>query len=239
MTAAQEGSSAGSVVVAGGTGQVGEGIAKAYAEAGWSVVVPTRDVTDDKRELFDRFDTVELVEADVGTVDGATALHARLADAGRSLDAVVASLGGWFSGPELLELDPSTWRDVLAAGLDAHFALARAFAAGVLAAGGVYVMVNGGAAFEPVAGSGPVSVSAAGQLMLARALAAENDDRPGRVLSIVANTPVVTRDRGDGHEGWVTADGIGQLCVAASDGLELETVTRLASRSQLRDLLDR
>ncbi|WP_199424193.1 NAD-dependent epimerase/dehydratase family protein [Actinotalea solisilvae] len=156
------------VVVAGGTGHVGGYVVRALLDAGARVVVPTRRPAGARgRGLPDH---EHLVRVTVRDWEQPGEIAAALDDRGWVADAAVASLGGWWIGTPLVELDPLVWRQVLDDNLTAHFLAARALVPLVAAAGPdadpVHVALNGAAATEPMALSGPVSVAGAGQRML-------------------------------------------------------------------------
>ena len=176
-------------VVAGGTGSVGERIVEAFLGAGATVVVPAADAgrLDRLAGRLPRGTRERLVPVvcDAGTAEGVA--HVRdAAEARGGADAVVAALGGWWQGPPLTALDPDAWRRMVTRPLASHFALARAFLPGMIRRGrGTYTQVNGPAAETPFAGAGPVSVAAAGQLMLGRALIAELEGTGVRCFELV------------------------------------------------------
>lgn len=228
------------MLVAGGSGEVGEAIVSALLQAGHTVVVPTRSA--DKvaaiESLAGQQDRLHVVVSDAGDPQGAEALWQQLVAEDLQPRHVVASVGGWRQSPPLVDVEPADWHAVLDMGLTAHFALARAFLPGLLGRGdGAYLMINGGAGLDPAPGAGPVSVSAAAQIMLTRALAAESQDSGVRIATLVAATPVLTRSRPTGKNDWLNGESIGELCVQAVDGRTLEVVTVLSGQSALEDLL--
>lgn len=198
-------------VVAGGAGAVGEGIVRALLEAGATVAVPSRQ-EERLRSLRERLaepDRLVTVEGDVGSADGAVRVRARvLADAGR-LDAVVVSVGGWWQGSHLVDVEPDTWHRVLDANLTTHFSVARAFLP-VLRdrPGASYLTIVGDAADHPVKGASLVTVTSAGVLGLFRSLVHEHKDDPVRVNALYLG-PLITRDRPEGKPEWLTAGEVG------------------------------
>lgn len=103
--------------------------------------------------------------------------------------------------------------------LTAHFIAARTFLPTIAKTpGSSYTLINGGAAMHPVPGAGPVSVSAAAQLMLGNALATEHQDQPVRINNLLLATPVKTRSRGQTPPDWISADDAGRYCVALALG---------------------
>ena len=203
-------------LIPGGAGEVGEGIVKAFLTAGATVVVPSRkperlmDLQISLGELGnERF---VAVTADVGTPEGAHAVRQTILQRFGQLNAVVASLGGWWQGKPLVSVPLEDWANVLH-NLTAHLLVARTFLPMLYnQPGSSYTMINGGAAFEPVPGAGPVSITAAAQLMMKDVLAAEAKGRPVRVNTLALMTPIVTRSRSQGRPEWLTADEVGTYC---------------------------
>lgn len=207
-------------MVAGGAGAVGEGIVRSFLHAGATVVVPSRSgnkLSALRERLGDPEGLVPL-EGDVGTVEGAADVRDRaLAETGR-LDSVVASVGGWWQGPHLVDVDPQTWRRVLDDDLTTHFTLARAVLP-VLAdrSGASYLMIVGDAADHPVRGASLVTVASAGVLGMFRSLVHEHSGRAVRINALYLG-PLVTRDRPEGKPEWLTADEVGSYAAhLASD----------------------
>ena len=132
----------------------------------------------------------------VRTWEDPVELHAVAAEPGWAPDAVVASVGGWWIGTELMDLSPAAWRELVENHLTGHFLVARALAP--LIAGAVdaaYVALNGAAAREPMALSGPVSVAGAGQTMLMDVLRRESIGRTVRFHELLVLAAVAGDDR--------------------------------------------
>src|SRR5438105_1137320 len=163
-------------LVLGGAGFVGEGIVRSFLEEGAFVIVPSRspERLQGLRQLLGPLANERLVTvpANTGTVAGAEALRGQiLAKMGR-LDAVVASLGGWWQGPKLVETSVEELGKVLSDNLLSHFIAARTFIPALARSpGSTYTFIAGLAAEVPSAGSGPVSMAMAGQQVLQRVLA--------------------------------------------------------------------
>lgn len=201
------------VLVAGGAGAVGEGIVGALLTAGARVVVPSRSAgrLEGLRDRFGGAGGLVTVVGDVGHPTGALAVRDRVADEVGALDAVIASVGGWWSGDPVVDLPVDTWRRLVDDRLTPHVVVARTFLPVVAdRRGSSYTTINGSAGLEPVAGAGPQCVASAGLLMLTDVLAEEHRDAPVRINSLVLMTPVLTRARGDGPDHWLRADEVGR-----------------------------
>lgn len=188
------------VVVPGGTGFLGSRVAGALVGAGARVVVPTRG----GRRAGDAPFPGEGVPLPGGpalrtvvTADWAdpVELTGLLAEPGWTPDAVVAAIGGWWIGPPLSTLDVATWRSLVESHLTAHFLALRGLLGRLTGPDPVYVTLNGSASREPMAGSGPISVTGAGQRMLLDVARSEQAAGSGRVrLHEVLVTAAVTGD---------------------------------------------
>ena len=129
-----------------------------------------------------------------------------------AIDVAIPSLGGWWEGA-LIDVDPVTWEAVRTEMLDTHVAFARTFIPELLnRGGGWYLAIGGGAALQPIRNASIVSIAAAAQLMLTRALALELADRDVRITELVVNGPVRTRDsEAIARPNWITADQVGAV----------------------------
>lgn len=200
------------VLVAGGAGAVGEGVVECFLAADWRVLVPSRSQArlDAQRERLGQPENLTSLLADVGSSSGATALRDQLKAEGIRLHAVVASIGGWRSGPLLVDTPLDDWRAVLEGNLTSHLVLAQAFLP-MLPPGSAYTIVVGDTAEDPVRGAGPVSVAASGVLMLSRSLALESAGKGVRVNALVLG-PVKTR-RAAGRYDWITSEEVGETAL--------------------------
>jgi NAD(P)-dependent dehydrogenase (short-subunit alcohol dehydrogenase family) len=206
------------VLVAGGAGGVGEGIVRALlAEHDLRIIVTSRHA--DRLALLrahlgDAADPQRLIGivGNAGESRDAAAIATQIRTECGTLDVAIPSLGGWWTGA-LLDVDPVTWERVRTEMLDTHVAFALAFVPELLrASGGRYIGIGGGAAFFPVPGSSIVSIAAAAQLMLTRALAAELAGRDVDVVELVVNGPVRTREwESVAQPDWITADEVGRV----------------------------
>ena len=230
------------VLVAGGTGNIGEELVLAFLKSGATVAVPSRNPKKlDKLAKFlgnDASDRMIKVVGDVSVPKDAERIRKEVLKQTGKLDAVAATLGGWWQGESLLDVSLSTWNEVLQSVLTTHFVAAQAFIPALLKHGGAYTLINGLAAEWPVPQAGPVSVAGAGQLMLGRALAFEMEPTEVRVNELVLGA-VMTRVRGGkGEPEWVTGEEVGDFVVRLSFGSEARgEIFRLVQRDDLAGAL--
>lgn len=197
---------------------MGEGIVRTLLAAGHTVIVPSRSAA--KLEYLrtqlrpEHGERLVSIVGHIGEVDSALVIRDRIGrDVGR-LDAVVPSLGGWWEGGPLIHVPVELWDELMIEFLRAHFVFARTFIP-VLQdqpGGGRYIGIGGGAAYFPVPNAAPVSIAAAAQLMMTRALRAELTDPNLDILELVVDGPVNTRDsEGIAQPDWITADEVGAI----------------------------
>lgn len=114
------------MVVAGGAGEVGEGVVHALLRAGATVIAPSRspEKIDGLRGTIGSLTGGHLItpEIDIGTPSGLAALTS-VVDGQRRLDAVVSSIGSFWQGPGLFEVEPKVFRDSLEARVFPHLGL--------------------------------------------------------------------------------------------------------------------
>ncbi len=207
------------VLVAGGAGGVGEGIVRALlASTAARVVVTSRDAARLallESRLAGAIEPGRLVGivGNAGDPRGAEAIAERVRSDVGALDVAIPSLGGWWEGGPLLSVELGTWQAVIDEMLHTHFVFARTFVPELeRRPGGWYLAIGGGAAFFPVPNSAIVSVAAAGQVMLTRALADETAGRSVRITELVVNGPVRTRDsEAIAAPDWITAEQVGDV----------------------------
>lgn len=176
------------VLVAGGTGALGQAVARAFLAEGARVAVTGRDAKE-VEAVLDAAGAGGRLRGLVGDpTNPATAVKfaAELVAAEGRLDALVNAVGGWAGGQPLWEADVGVYPKMLAANLTAGYALARAVVPHLLAAGrGAIVEVVSRAALVPSPGSAAYAASKAGALALFAALAEEVKDRGVRVNCIL------------------------------------------------------
>lgn len=228
-------------LVAGGAGEVGEGIVRVFLNEGATAVVPSRK-QDKLARLRDRLGphaSERLVTrvAEIGTLDGAEEVRDFVLGEFGRLDIAVASLGRWWEGAPLTDIPLETWRGILNNNLTSHFIVLRTFLPLVSKGrGGSYIFINGDACDVPAANSGPISIVGAAQLMMKDVAVKELKDSAVRINTIVIGTPVVTRSRKKIQPAWLTAEEIGRYAayLASDDGRHVNGESiRLNDRSQI------
>jgi NAD(P)-dependent dehydrogenase (short-subunit alcohol dehydrogenase family) len=208
------------VLVIGGAGGVGSGIVEALLEQGFFeyVIASSRDATKLDGLRSGANEDPRLIGI-LGNVDDHAAAGALLAEAQShgTLCAVAASLGGWWDGPRLTELDEAEWDRVLGTLLRPHFIAARTFVPALTAASARYLLIGGDAALSPVPRSSLVSIAGAAQLMLTRALVAERRDAPLPIveeLMICGAVQTRAAHHGPVAAGEITAREAGDVAAA-------------------------
>jgi len=179
------------VLVAGGTGALGEAVVGELLDSGYPVTATW--VVDRERErveaaLGDR-DALTLVQADLMEPEGAEAAVAAAGDLG----AVVNLVGGFFSGPLVHETDLDDFERMLRLNVRPGFLLACAAIPRLLeAGGGSYVGVSARPALKPFPGAAAYVTAKAAVLAFVQALDADyrkEGIRANAILPSVIDTP--------------------------------------------------
>jgi len=229
------------VLVCGGAGEVGEGIVHQLLAAGNRVVVQSRTEAKlaELRQRLGASSELKTIVGDVGTESAASALKAAIFEEGFELDAVVASIGSWWSGPALVDLDVKTYQQVMDDRLTVHFIVAKTFLP-ILAdrPGSSYVFIHGSSGFYPIAHSGPVSIAGAAQVMLKDVFAKEMESKPVRINLLSMMSAIGTRSHPSADPEGLTADDVGQYVayLVSERSSERGETIKYSSRRQLRDL---
>ena len=219
--------------IAGGAGNVGEGIVRGFLQAGATVVTSSRssEKLEHLRELLKDTPTDKLttLEGDLGDIESGEALRDKILDKFERLDAVVASLGSsWDKNLPLTEVTMDEWQKYLFTNLTTHFVTARTFLP-VLAQtkGSSYTFLGGAAGVNPLPNYSVVAIPAAGQLMMAKVLMQEMADKGVRINEVMINSLVNTRSSQDRAQlDWITADEVGNYVAwMASDGAKVANGT--------------
>ncbi len=177
------------VLVAGGTGGLGNAVSLAFLEEGAKVIVTYR-----KEAEFAALKSSAAAKAAAleGRVVDVTDEHAvaefvnDLVARNRRVDVVVNTIGGYAGGIKLWELETKTLDAMLALNLRSGYALARAAVPAMLKWGnGSIVNVAAKAAFDHGAGAAAYAASKAAAVALMDSLAADTKGTGIRVNSIL------------------------------------------------------
>ncbi|MEU4191282.1 SDR family oxidoreductase [Kribbella sp. NPDC026611] len=176
------------VVVAGGTGALGQAVTAEFLRAGWRVVVPGRS-----EESLARLGTdpaLNPVLADpldpAGTAD---VVALATSDESAPLTALVNLVGGFASGGRVHETPIDDFEEQLRLNLRPTYLITQAVLPHLLAAGGgAIVCTSSRAAQRPFAGAAGYITAKAGVLAFADALHAEYAKRGIRVNTIIPGT---------------------------------------------------
>ncbi|WP_134658925.1 SDR family NAD(P)-dependent oxidoreductase [Weissella cibaria] len=204
------------ILVAGGTGAVGEGIVKYLAENGATVLVPTRS-EDKALDALGYVDqpyrkNVFYLFGDISDEADAQKMHDVIVDHFEQLDGMVSSLGGWWQGAALTDITKAEWEELMQGLLTAHFVASKTLMP-LLRQGSNYTFISGvsaeDAAFSKY--SGPVAPAGAAVLMLRELYAVEMAGR-FNVNALVLG-PVNTRVRPTSYrkDSYVSSKTVGEL----------------------------
>lgn len=204
------------ILVAGGTGAVGEGIVKYLAENGATVLVPTRS-EDKALDALGYVDqpyrkNVFYLFGDISDEADAQKMHDVIVDHFEQLDGMVSSLGGWWQGAALTDITKAEWEELMQGLLTAHFVASKTLMP-LLRQGSNYTFISGvsaeDAAFSKY--SGPVAPAGAAVLMLSELYAVEMAGR-FNVNALVLG-PVNTRVQPTSYrkDSYVSSKTVGEL----------------------------
>lgn len=204
------------ILVAGGTGAVGEGIVKYLAENGATVLVPTRS-EDKSLDALGYVDqpyrkNVFYLFGDISDEADAQKMHDVIVDHFEQLDGMVSSLGGRWQGAALTDITKAEWEELMQGLLTAHFVASKTLMP-LLRQGSNYTFISGvsaeDAAFSKY--SGPVAPAGAAVLMLSELYAVEMAGR-FNVNALVLG-PVNTRVRPTSYrtDSYVSSKTVGEL----------------------------
>lgn len=224
------------IVVAGGTGGVGEGIVRSLLKEDARVIALSR--SDEKRRDLEAYcgdlDSGELITltGDLGDEESARVLQQKVFERFRELDVAVASLGGWTLGKPLTSVDMETWNRIVRDSLTSHFLAVRMFVPLLHPKTGSYVHINGFGAEQPFPMAAPIAMAAAGQKSMMMTLAEELKPTGIRVFELILG-PVNTRDRvrhGMSRPELYTSEEVGEFVAALVTSDNREMVHRLLSK---------
>jgi NAD(P)-dependent dehydrogenase (short-subunit alcohol dehydrogenase family) len=200
------------VLVAGGTGALGQAVVEELLDSGYGCAV-TWVVEDERERAEAQFgDRAPLIHADL--IDPAGAAEAVAAV--DQLEAVVDLVGGFAMGGRVHETDPADFERMLALNLRPAFNLARAAMPRMVERGeGAFVAVSAQSVLKPFAGAAGYITAKAAVLAFIRALDAEykpDGIRCNAILPSVIDTPANREAMPDAdHSKWVAPAAIAKV----------------------------
>ena len=197
------------VLVAGGTGYLGNAVVRELIGSGYDVAATW--VIERERERLES-EPVELIEADLFDADQVDAAIAAVSE----LEAVVNLVGGFSDGPRVHETEPDEFERMLRLNVMPGFLLARAAMPRMMErGGGAFVGVSARPALRPFAGAAGYISSKAAVLALVQALDAEykgDGIRCNAILPSVIDTPANRESMPDAdHAKWVPPEQIAKV----------------------------
>jgi 3-oxoacyl-[acyl-carrier protein] reductase len=202
------------IVIGGASGAVGTGIVRHCLSEGHRVMAVVRNEAKKQHLQFELGDSnrgneqLHFVLSSYDDEAEITHLQRQLEQWGR-IDIAIASLGGWYHGPSLDQLPLKDWNMVVDNSLASHFHFARALMPLLeKQRGGMYAMINGGAAEFPAPHSGVISVMAAAQKMMGQVLHTEARLHGVQVFGVAAFALVKTGRTADVPGLWLNAEDI-------------------------------
>jgi NAD(P)-dependent dehydrogenase (short-subunit alcohol dehydrogenase family) len=218
------------VVVAGGTGRVGEGLVRSFLLEEAQVIVPVRSASKEQRlrSYLGDAGSGRLVcyPTQIGDEGSIREFRKRVLEDFKRVDLAVACLGCWYYGYPLHRMPYRDWQTILHDNLDTHFLFMQNFLSILHDQNeGMFVMINGSPSEMIIPEEGATSIVAAAQAMMSRVLAEEAKTMQVRIHSVTVFNPVRTRDRGRTvMPDWPTAEDLGnyivKLCTGTAPGLE-------------------
>ncbi len=224
------------ILVAGGTGSVGEGLVLSFMRAGATVIVPIRNTEKavESQNYVQGIGSGELlfVEGTLDTEENALKLRDDVHRIAPNLDLAVASIGGWWQGLPLTSLRMDTWNSIVANNLTSHFLAVRAFVPLLHPKTGIYVHINGFSAEQPYPMAAAVAMMAAAQKMMVLTLSEELKPTNLKVFELILG-PIKTRQRlqhSKGKDNWYFPEEIGDYIIKILQNPPKEVVHRLLEK---------
>lgn len=237
------------VVVAGGTGNVGSFLVKELLKTGATVAVPSRSsknleslkthLSKDLKE--EKLSQLYTFVGDIGNEEKAEDVYEEISSKLGAPDVAISSLGKFIPAPSLLNTSVKDLQAVVDGYLNGHFVVARTFLNKFKDTGGAYVFINGPLALAPWEGSGAglVSIATAGQQMLFKALAQELKDSKVKVVELITHAFIRNKQTQPGSPipGEAVGEYVSYLISDKAKNVHGKTI-QLRSMDQLEEIRD-
>ncbi len=202
-------------VVLGGYGNIGEGIVRAFLAAGANVVVPGRNAERLERltQSIDEAYRARLVTlvADTESFNAIREVVNQIRANVGPIHHAVFTVGGWWHGTEVANVDADAFNRYFSSPITAHFAFGGAVAA-VIEQDGSYTIIQGNTVHDSQPKMSLIAMQGSAVDTFRTSLAADAGDRM-RVNGI-ALKPVKTRAHPFNDENALSADDVGTACIS-------------------------
>jgi len=200
--------------VLGATGHIGCGVVTALLRAGHHVIAvghhPARSSGSAERPDPETPGWCTQVGGDLDEEASAAAVLQSMWAATDRIDNVVAALPGWYWGRRVVDTSVDELQDLLGRWVRLHVVAARTFLPLLPGPTGRYVLITSPAATTPLPELGAMSIAAAAELMLGRALAVEQPPDGPCVTVLQVTAPVLARDDPRADPSMPTAEEVGE-----------------------------
>lgn len=214
------------VLVTGGAGNLGQAVSRAFLEAGARVAIPVykTDHTSALDQLKSSFgDRIHSFALDLTTERGAEQAIRQVVEWAGSLTTVAHLVGGYTGGTRLADTPIEVWNRMIDLNMTSAYFMARFAIPQLLeSGGGSFVFVSSRAAFEKRNERAAYSVTKAGLISLARAIAEEYGKEGIRSNVVVPDTIDTEANRqampDADRSTWIKPDSIARVILfLASD----------------------
>lgn len=205
------------IVVAGATGGIGEGVTKRLLQHGAKVVALGRN--EDKLEqlrvyLSSSVDTSNLITLQVNLdqgQEGSREVYDKLKERFGYLDGAVVAIGTWGeANRRLIDVSDELWEQAIQDNLTSHFRTLRTLVP-LLKTDGALIHLSGLSADSPYPGAGLIGLTNAAKKSLVLTMAAEQDSIGPRIYELIIG-PIRTRERvarGVARANWYDPEDLG------------------------------
>lgn len=189
------------VYVAGGSGKVGRGIIKVFLNEGAKVITSSRS-KEKLDKLKEDFKDLFIIHGNIGDELDAIRIRDEILKNFNKIDIVIASLGSWWEGSRIIDLDLKTYESVMFERLTTHFVCAKTFLKYMVKRNeGVYILIGGFHANVPLKNAGLISIAGAGEIMLTKVLFEELKEYKIRINEVLL--PTIGKD--------ITSEDVGKF----------------------------